>query len=156
MKKIILFIAVQLVTITVFSQDYSILDKDNLKTPEDFQNAESTVLECSNYLLSNPIDKEVQNRLDAFQYLFQWMEGTPDYTFTISEEAVDLMKGDPEMLTLYFASLSKTVLDAKNPEISNEQIQEQATEHLINYCSNPENNLKPTKPIKKLIKSKKS
>ncbi len=156
MKKIILFIAVQLVTITVFSQDYSILDKDSLKTPEDFQNAESTVLECSNYLLSNPVDKDVQNRLDAFQYLFQWMEGTPDHTFTIGEEAVDLTNGNPEMLTLYFASLSKTVLDAKDLNLTNEQIQEQATDHLINYCSMQKNNLKPTKAMKKLIKSKKS
>lgn len=156
MKKIILFIAVQLVSITVFCQDYSTLDIDSLKTPEDFQNAESTVLECSNYLLSNPVDKEVQNRLDAFQYLFQWMEGTPDYTFSIGEEAVDLTKGDPEMLTLYFASLSKTVLDAKGTDLTNDQIQEQATEHLINFCANPENNLKPSKKMKKIMKSKKS
>lgn len=152
----ILFIAVQLFTVALFSQDYSSLDKDNLKTPEDFKNAESTVLECSNYLLSNPVDKEVQNRLNAFQYLFQWMEGTPDYTFSIGEEAIDLTKGNPEMLTLYFASLSKTVLDAEDINLTNEQIQVQATEHLINYCTNPQNNLKPTKGMKKIMKSKKS
>lgn len=155
MKKIILFLAFQLVSTAVFSQDYSILDKDSLKTPEDFQNAEPIVLDCSNYLLSNPVDKDVQNRLDAFQYLFQWMEGTPDHTFSIGEEAVDLTNGNPEMLTLYFASLSKTVLDAKDLNFTKEQIHEQATEHLINYCSNQDNNVKPTKPMKKLIKSKK-
>lgn len=117
---------------------------------------ESSVLECSNYLLENPVNKDVENRLTAFQFLFQWMEGTPDYTFSIGEEALDLTKGNPEMLTLYFASLAKTVLDAKGSNITEDQIQQQATEHLINYCINPDNKLKPTKGMKKIIKSKKS
>ena len=83
------------------------------------------------------------------------MEGTPDYTFEIGKEAMDLTKGNNDLLGLYLAAMSKVVLDEKGDEkLSNEQIYNQAEEILVNYCSDPDNKIKPSKKIKKIIKSR--
>lgn len=154
MKTTIFIIALNLLTIGAFSQDFSNLNDINFNNSEDYKNAEPKVLECSNYLLNNPIDKDELNRLNSFQYLFKWMEGTSDYTFSIGEQAMELTKGKADLLTMYFVSMTKAVLDNSKLELSDDQIQEKATEYLIEYCSNPENNLKPSKKMKKIIKKR--
>lgn len=154
MKAIIFLIALNLLTIGVFGQDFSNLNDIKFNNSEDYKKAEPKVLECSNYLLNNPIDKDELNRLNSFQYLFMWMEGTSDYTFSIGEEAMELTKGKTDLLTMYFVSMTKTVLDNSEKKLTDNHIQEKATEYLIKYCSNPENNLKPSKKMKKIIKSR--
>jgi hypothetical protein len=156
MKTSIFIIALSLVTIGAFSQDFSNLKNQKFKNSVDYKNAEPKVLECSNYLLNNPIDKDELNRLNSFQYVLKWMEGTEDYTFSIGEQAMELTKGNPDLLTMYLTSMTKTVLDNSDLELSDDQVQEKATEYLVEYCSKPENNLKPSKKIKKILKKKNS
>ena len=64
------------------AQDYSKLKDIELKDKEDFTKVEDKVLECSTYILTTPMDDENTNRINALQFLFRWMDGTPDYTFS--------------------------------------------------------------------------
>ena len=152
MKKIIFLITVSLFSINSFGQDYSQLKNVKLENAEDYKKAELKVLECANYLLANPVDKDELNRLNSFQFLFKWMEGTSDYTFSIGSEAMDLTKGKTELLTMYFTSMTKTVLENADAELTDEEIQKQSIIYLNEYCLNPANNLKATKKMKKMMK----
>ena len=114
------------------------------------------MLSCANYLLNNPIDKEDLIRKTTFTYLFKWVEGTPEHTFSLDEEVVLLTGNDKDLLTIYFSALAKTVLEEPGEQSTDEEIQEQAIQYLLDYCSDPENHLKPTKRMNKMSKKNKT
>lgn len=134
------------------AQDFTQLDPDTLMHEVDLKNAEPTVLECADYLLSHPIDEDEINRLSAFLYLFKWMEATPVYTFSYSEEALEFTKDSEDLITMYFVCLAKAVLDDPAKQLNIDEMNQVATAMIIDYCANEENHLKPSKKLKKLIK----
>lgn len=121
---------------------------------DDFKEAEPLVLKECDYLLSNPIDKDESKRMTSFQYVMKWMEGTPDHTFTVTPEAMNLIGDKSELLPIYLSSLTKAALENEAGELSSGQLQAQGIEYLIEYCSKPQNNVKPSKGIKKEIKAR--
>jgi hypothetical protein len=154
MKKIILTLILNLFIISLFGQDYSKLSNETFKSPQSYKNGEEKVLECSNFILNNPYNKNDLNRLNALQYILKWMEGTPDYTFSIGEESMKLTKGKPELMSIYFAAMVKIVLENPDLKSNNNEIQQKAKEKIVEYCSNSENGIKPTKEIKKILKQR--
>ena len=155
MKKFLLIIAFAFASQLSFGQNFSELANYEFKTAESYQTEKSKVLLCANYLFNNPANQAELNRLTSVQYILKWMEGTPDYTFEIGEKAMDLTKGNSDLLGLYLAAMSKVVIENKESPLSNEEIYSKAEEILVNYCSNPDNKIKPSKKIKKLIKNRK-
>jgi hypothetical protein len=125
------------------------------KTSASYETEKSKVLACANYLLNYSADKSNVNRLTGIQYILKWMEGTPEYTFEIGEKAMQLTKGSSDLLGLYFAAMSKAVLENKGLPLANDEIYKLSEAMLVAYCSNPENNIKPSKKIKKIIKNNK-
>jgi hypothetical protein len=155
MKKNILILAVVLLANFSFSQNFKKLVNYEFKTEESYTDEMDKVLECANYLFENPNDENELNRLIATQYIMNWMNGTPDYTFEIGDDAMSLTKGKQELLGLYLAAMTKVVLDNPEEELSNKEIHNQSQEILVKYCSDENNNIKPSKKIKKIIKSRK-
>ncbi len=139
-----------------YSQNFQELGQYEFSKVESYQTEQPKVLECANYLFNTPSDKEELNRLTATQYIMKWMEGTPAYTFQIGPEALELTKGNSDLFALYLAGLTKTVLEYNGTdELSSTAIHNASEQLLVEYCSNPANNIKPSKKIKKLIKQKK-
>lgn len=156
MKKIILIIAIAFAHHLSFGQNFNELANYEFKTLESYETEKNNVLMCANYLFNNPANQAGLNRLLSIQYIMKWMEGTPDYTFEIGEKAMELTKGNSDLLGLYFAAMSKVVIENKDEELNNEEIYNKAEEILVNYCSNADNKMKPSKKIKKIIKSRKN
>lgn len=154
MKQLILIFTL-CVSSTLFSQDYVKLAETNFKTAEECKEAEPKVLECANYLLNTSANANELNRLSAFQYLFKWMEGTADYTFSIDADVVDLTKGDTSYMAIYFAAMVQTVLQNKGEKLSDEALHETAVNKLVSYCEDDTNGLKPNRAIKKILKKRK-
>ena len=152
MKKYILILVFNFMAIYAFSQDYSKLSSFEFKNAKDYANAKPQVLECANYLLDNPININESNRLISVQYILKWMEGTSEYTFSIGEKAMELTKGKSELFSLYLTTMTKVVLENPDEKLTDTQIHEKTQEYLIKYCSNPDNKLKPSKAMKKIIK----
>lgn len=152
MKKII-FIALLTLTSTIsFGQNFSELANSEFKSAESYKPAESQVLTCANYLFNNPANQEELNRLNAIQYIMNWMSGTPDYTFEIGEKAMDLTDENSDLLGLYIAAMSKAVLENTTEKLSNDEIYDRAEKILVKYCAIADNKIKPSKKIKKLLK----
>ncbi len=154
MKKSICLISIILLSLNGFGQNFSQLNNQKLKTSQDFKQAEDNALEASNYLLNTPYNKNDVNRLYAIQYVIKWMEGTPDYTFSIGSKAMTLTKGSDKLLSLYFAAMTKAVLENKGTKLTDDQIYYESEAYLVDFCANPKNNLKPSKAIKKILRKK--
>ncbi|MGB5943378.1 MAG: hypothetical protein WBG71_10890 [Leeuwenhoekiella sp.] len=154
MKSVILVTFLSLSTV-VFSQNFKELSKTGFETEASYTEAHTQVLQAANYLFENPADKAEADRLYALGYIINWMQGTPDYTFSISDEATKLTKGNQDIFGLYWAAMTKAVLENPDKKMSDDEVHEKATDILVAYCANPENNMKPSRKIKKLIKARK-
>ena len=154
MKKSLLLIVIILTTTTGIAQNFEKLAQYTFKSVDSYKNAEPQVLEVANYLFENPANVAQVKRLNAIQYIINWMQGTPDYTFEISKKATDLTKGNSDLLGLYMAAMTKVVLDNSGESLSNAEIYKNAEDLLVTYCSDDQNKIKPSRKIKKLIKSK--
>lgn len=152
--KYLLVIAVAFSTVTMNGQDFARLDQIPLVAAEDYKPAEAQVLACANYLFNTPYKKDHPNRQKALRFITKWMMGTPDYTFEIGHEALELTKGNDDLFALYMAGLTKTALDRGKEQFDNQKTHEGSVDLLVDYCSDKANNMKPSKAIKKLIKER--
>ncbi|WP_029038583.1 hypothetical protein [Salinimicrobium xinjiangense] len=155
MKKSFVIIALAFVQYLSFSQNFNQLANYEFKTIESYETEKNNVLMAANFLFENPADQAELNRLTSIQYILKWMQGTPEYTFDIGEQAMELTKGNPDLLGLYLAAMSKVVLENRDTALNKEEIYTRAEEILVDYCAVSSNNMKPSKKIKKLIKSRK-
>lgn len=149
--KTILFCLLMLPALVNFSQDFKTISEITLDKPGDYEDAEPYVLESANYLFNNPVDKDENNRKIALSLILRWMEGT-SHTFILSEHVTNLTKGSTELFGLYLAGMTKIVLENEGEKLSNDTIYSEVEKMLVDYCKNDQNNIKPSKPIKKLMK----
>ncbi|PCI35367.1 MAG: hypothetical protein COB60_03545 [Flavobacteriaceae bacterium] len=155
MKKIILIIAIAFTSNLSIGQNFTELASFEFKSVESYKTEENKVLLCANYLFDNPANQSGLNRLTSIQYIMKWMKGSPDYNFVIEEKSMKLTKGNDDLLSLYMAAMSKVVLENKGEKLSNDEIYNQAEGILIEYCANSDNKMKPSRKIKKILKSRK-
>ena len=155
MKKIIFILLAIICSNNSFGQNFKAPATSEFVSVESYKPAESQVLLCANYLFEHPADEEELNRLNSVRYIINWMTGTPDYTFEIGKQAVELTKGNSDLLGLYIAAMSKVVIENEDEELSNDEVYERAKKLLVDYCAAPENKMKPSKKIKKIIKESK-
>lgn len=153
MKKNLFFAFLILISIHSFSQDFSKFENYSLETKDDFHKAEELVMEGVQYMFATSFDKNDLKRFQVLHFVMNWMEGTPEYRFNIDQKAVDLTKGNDDLLGMYFAGLAKVILERKNQIPDDETVHNLVIQDLLAYTSIESNNLKATKALKKLVKS---
>src|SRR3978361_1966855 len=100
MKKILLTLLIVITGLAAFSQSLPQTDSVTLVTKEDYRAAEPVVLQACNYLLSTPSDQNNPSRLKAGQFIFKWMEGTPDFTFTMGQNILSYIEADLDLMSV--------------------------------------------------------
>lgn len=154
MKKILLTLLTSAIGFSAFSQSLPQIDSIKLVTTADFRVAEPVVLQAANYLLSTPSDQHNPARLKAGQFIFKWMEGTQDFTFTMEQNVLQYIEADLDLMTVYFACLTsyslqnKSVTDAKTITLN-------SVRRLITYIDDSSNRVNMTDGLKKLSKANK-
>jgi hypothetical protein len=136
------------------AQDYSKLKDIQLKEKEDFIKAEDRILECSKYILTTPMDDENTNRINALQFMFRWMDGTPDYTFTLDETVGKLAQTSDALLGVYMACMCRYVLENKEKAKDQKEVKYNSVLLLIDYSSDPENKVEISGELENLIRAK--
>ena len=156
MKKAILLLAFLFVSISSYSQDFTILQKNKFANAKDYKKARPEILKLANYLLNTPAKPSTDNNKMAINYIYKWMTGS-DFTFAITVEALILTKGPSELYTMYWACLTKIALTDPNSynKMTDGEIYDIASKMLAEYCSERKNKLKPSKALKKIIKKMK-
>lgn len=150
MKKTLIILTLFMCT-SLFAQDFSTLEKYELKSDESYVKAEPKVLECANYLFSHPAKENELNRLNAIQFIMRWMEGCA-HTFNLDTTVMDLVGDNDELLGLYMAGMSKVVVENGATKLSDAEVFDKTAALLVAYCKNDSNGVKPTKVLKKLMK----
>lgn len=120
----------------------------SLKNRQDCKDAEPSVLEAANYLLSTPYQDSDKQRTAALQFLVKWMGDTPDYTFSLDEDVGKLAKSDPVFLQLYMTAMAKFCLE--NPDSAKDAhlVKLGAFTAALNYVENADNNVAISKKLK--------
>jgi hypothetical protein len=153
MKSLIVFLLVTM-SRPVLSQSLPVFSDIPLTQATDYRKAEPAVLQASVYILTTPYSKEDNARLLCVSFILKWMTGTPDYNFTFGESATKVLKDDANLLSVYVAAMAMFSLE--NPDLSKDTkaVGVNAMTTVLTYCNDPANNMKMTKPMKKLWEAK--
>jgi hypothetical protein len=130
------------------------LDLIRLERASDYKAANPFALQTAIYLLSTPFDKENQDRIKGLEFIVKWMSGTPDHSFVIDDVEGKVTKGDPDVLGLYLAALTRYTLENKEAAKDINNLKLNGVILLLNYCENKNNNFKMTKQLKKLSEAR--
>jgi len=137
------------------AQNASNYAKIVLEKPRDYKAADSMVLRLSNYLISSPIDGDKSERLLTEQFILRWMTGTPDYTFNIDDKTKALGE-NLDLMGVYFASMIKFEMENITISKDKDKVNLGTWKILLAYCENPDNHVKITKRLKKLMEANKN
>ena len=148
MKKLFIFFLLIISVGTGFAQNLPKFDQYKFNTTSDYKLADSAVLQTANFLLSTPIDQNNPTRIKAGQFVMRWMEGTPDYTFSLEQNAIKYLSGNVDLMLLYMTSMAKYALETKSTDVK--VITINGVKTLLAYVNNPTSNVKKDKNLKKL------
>ena len=148
MKKLFIFFLLIISVGTGFAQTLPKFDQYKFNTTSDYKLADSAVLQTANFLLSTPIDQNIPTRIKAGQFVMRWMEGTPDYTFSLEQNAIKYLSGNVDLMLLYMTSMAKYALETKSTDVK--VITINGVKTLLAYVNNPTSNVKKDKNLKKL------
>jgi len=154
MKRIIFGLLFAFLFHISFAQTLPNLDGISLDKKEDFNStADNAALQSASFLLSTPLEKNNIDRLKALQYVIRWMTGTPDYSFTLDEQATKFAKKNDDLLGLYMAAMTKYVLENKSESKDQNKIKLNAVKFIITYAKNEGNKVKINSELKKAIEA---
>jgi hypothetical protein len=136
-----------------FAQNKSQYDNVFLTTANDFKRAEPQVILASDYVYSNPVEKDNAHRESAINFVMKWMQGTPDFSFPLDETLTKIAKNDYDLIGVYIACCAKYALE-KGKGVSRDDIKYNSYVLLVTYCENPNNNYKIRGEVKKLADAK--
>ena len=142
MRKTILVLATFIVVIAARSQELPDISSIKLDNKEDFNsNANTAALKVSVYLITTPLEKNNANRDLAEGYLIKWMKGTPEFYFSLDEDAAKLAKKDNQLFLVLMAAMTKYVLENPSQAGDAEKVKSNSVKTLIEYTNNPKNNV---------------
>lgn len=149
MKKCFLFLFLVAAT-NVFAQTTN-FDEVRLKKDSDYAAANKYALEAASYVLSVPLDTNNAQRQKALQFAMKWMEGTPDFSFSLDATIMEKVVGDNnDLLGLYMVAMTKYSLENESNAKNDALIKLNAIKLVLAYVEKPENNVKMHKALRKL------
>ncbi|MEN9335120.1 MAG: hypothetical protein RLZZ500_107 [Bacteroidota bacterium] len=149
MKKIILFFFLFTCSIQ-YAQEISQIE---FKKDSDYKLAEPKVVESATFLLEHPIDSDEMLRISHLQFLMRWMEGTPDYTFSLTETASKFSGENSSLLGIYLASMIQYLVKEHGDPTAIATVELNTVRIATNYVAKKENHVPLTATLKKLIEA---
>lgn len=114
--------------------DFSQFSRIQFNCSVDYSNAENMVLNCVEYLTSKSLDITNINSGHAETFLLRWMNGTPDYSFSMNQTVCKIMESNISLLSIYIAFLAKYMIENKNKLKNENEICNEVTSSLLEYC----------------------
>lgn len=153
LKKALLLVVASLFITWCSAQTASPCRVVKLDTEEHIKEAEPCVLIAANDILSRPLSGNDQTYHEQRAFILSWADKTSDYTFALNGKIVSICEEKDNMLLfgVYIACMAKAALEAKSSEIGTK-----AVELFVSYVSDPDNGVKKTGKIKKLISDQKA
>ncbi len=137
-----------------FAQTMPDFDLIKIEKTQDYKPAEPFVLQTCNYLFATPVVKGNNNRLKSMQFIFRWMSGTPDYSFTFDNNVFKTIKDNTDLVGLYLAGMAKYALENPAEAKDAKLVKLSGVTAMLNFCENPNNKIKINRQLKKLIEAR--
>ena len=154
MRKTTLIVAAMLLVIVARSQRLPDVSSIKLDKKEDFNaTANDAAFQASSYLLTTPIEKNNADRDLAGAYLLKWMKGTPDFYFSLDEDAAELAERDNALFIVFMAAMTKYVLENKADSKDQNKIKLNAVKSIVAYAKDEKNRVKINGELKKAIEA---
>jgi hypothetical protein len=154
MKTILSLLFLSIFSTAAFSQDPVIWEGLKLKSKSDYRNAEPEVKKCVAYLLEHRYDKDEVVSRSASRLLLRWMTGTKEYHFSIYANIGSYYTEDEStLLIIYMAALAKMGFESPAALADQKTSETGAFKIIAEYCEKPENKVKQTPAVRKLIKA---
>ncbi len=154
MKRLIFITWLGLLSSLAFAQTLPDFDAIKLETKEDYNSiADNAALQAADFLLTTPLEKDNISRLRSLQYIIKWMSGTPDYNFTLNEQATKFAKKNDDLLGLYMAAMTKYVLENKADAKDQDKVKLNAVKLIIAYAKDEKNKVRLNAELKKAIEA---
>jgi len=147
MKRAILIFFSSLLVTVCFAQTSNSCDTVRLNNEVNIKNAEPCVLIAADYVLSQPLHGNSKVYHEYRSFILSWMEKTPDYTFSLNDKMMAICKEGDNLLLfgVYTTCLSKAAVQLKK------DFNTEAIKLFVDFVKKPENKVKQTSKIKKLI-----
>jgi hypothetical protein len=154
MYKNLLFIT--LFICSTASAQLNIYDFNSYKFEDeaDYKAAEPMAAEVAILLLSIPVDKQVEAREQATDFLYEWMVGTPDYVFGTGRMRI-ILGEDHQLLGVSCAAQVKYALENNQSIRNNPEAIYAVWITIADYVGNRRNHVDLTPKLKELVKANK-
>ncbi|TLX73912.1 hypothetical protein E9993_13975 [Labilibacter sediminis] len=151
MKKSIILLVTLILCGTLAKAQFSHLKDVKLQSAKDYTEYTEQIFDCSDYILLTPYDKKDKERTTAINFVTRWLEGSPEYSFFISDNIKVITEERDDLLGLYTTCYAKIIVENEGAITNHEKIENLAINSLLEYCGNQINKVKPTKEMKNLI-----
>jgi TPR repeat protein len=119
-----------------------------LEKPEDYAQYESDIVAMVNWLVSTPMNEDVETRKGISGFVVSWLTGSPDITIEVSEKIVTYMDCG-ECLVLFMGGWAKYSIESKDMDAVKGNLA--GTETVIEFYKLNKKEIGKNKEIEKLI-----
>lgn len=135
----------------IHAQDFEVPKKYKFKIEEDYRQEEPNIYKAVDWMVNTPIGTDLDKREKANRYILKWLEGTPTFTLTVTQEALPYMKDCAPCLIIYMGGWAQNAI--KNPTTSdNVSGSTNGTLQVIKFYELNQEILGKVKSIDKLVK----
>ena len=113
MRRFFLVSIMVLFGISLFGQEFQIPTNYSLVKAEDYTAYEQDVINGINWLISTPIEQDVEKRKGVNTFLMKWMTGSPTVKIEVRQEIVTFLSS-PDLLMAFLAGWTKYSLETRD------------------------------------------
>ena len=133
-------------TIHMQAQYNIVCDSTRLTTKNIVKSDDPCLSAAINYVLDHPMNGNSSLHGKYMNFILNWMDKTPDFTFTLQDNVLALCKDDNLLLfNIYLAALAKAAVEIKKDYVP------AALKLMVAYMENPQNKVKQTSKVRKMI-----
>lgn len=139
-----------LLTTPIFAQDFRV-PAGQIKLKEDYTEYEKDIVAADKWIVNTPFDEQPERRKQVYQFIFDWVNGSPTVYCEITPAVLDFQKKNFGMLFIYMGGVARYVLEHN---YSNDTIPKQkaALQDMITVYKSGKG-IKKDKKMEKLIKA---
>ena len=146
MKKSILVVICSLFIFNLYAQDHFNCDSVYLQAKHVIKSDEPCLMTAINYVLDRPLIDNSEVHKYSMGFVLTWMEKTPEFTFNLNDNVLNLCKDDNlPLFNIYLSCLAKAAIETKKDYIP------AALKLFVTYLERPDNKVKQTAKIKKMM-----
>lgn len=124
------------ISLNAYGQDFDTLTKIQLTNYQDCLSSKTAAKSSADYILSIPLDFDKQNRPKISNFLIQWTSFCLKTGIEIDKEISETIELNPDLMTVYFACIAKSIPLDLNEKVPFDSIKPSAIDYYVDYCQN--------------------